>query len=178
MTLHAAKGLEFDTVFLPGWEEGVFPSQRTMDENGTLGLEEERRLAYVGILRARRNLFIGFASSRRIHGQWQSSIPSRFVQELPADNIVEDMVQGTGFDRVMISRLDSFSGNRYDESYIAGEYGPGWRRMAKEAPWTPKMAKVVRCVERRVAKPIYNRRSVFHQKFGMEIYYQLMVTSC
>ena len=94
MTLHAAKGLEFDTVFLPGWEEGVFPSQRTIDESGAVGLEEERRLAYVGITRARKNLYISFASSRRIHGQWQSAIPSRFVQELPPENIVEDMAQG------------------------------------------------------------------------------------
>ena len=94
MTLHAAKGLEFDTVFLPGWEEGVFPSQRTIDESGAIGLEEERRLAYVGITRARKNLYISFASSRRIHGQWQSAIPSRFVQELPPENIVEDMAQG------------------------------------------------------------------------------------
>ncbi|MGB2310850.1 MAG: ATP-dependent helicase, partial [Candidatus Puniceispirillaceae bacterium] len=89
MTLHAAKGLEFDTVFLPGWEEGVFPSQRTIDESGAVGLEEERRLAYVGITRARKNLFISFASSRRIHGQWQSAIPSRFIQELPPEHIIE-----------------------------------------------------------------------------------------
>src|SRR6056300_1143434 len=105
MTLHAAKGLEFDAVFLPGWEEGVFPSQRTMDENGAVGLEEERRLAYVGITRAKRDLFISFANSRRIHGQWQSSIPSRFVQELPPENIVEDMAQGMGLGRVTAARL-------------------------------------------------------------------------
>ena len=83
MTLHAAKGWNLMRCFYCGWEEGVFPSQRTMDENGAVGLEEERRLAYVGITRARRDLFISFANSRRIHGQWQSSIPSRFVQELP-----------------------------------------------------------------------------------------------
>ena len=70
MTMHAAKGLEFDTVFLPGWEEGIFPSQRTIDENGAIGLEEERRLAYVGITRARRHVQLSFAGSRRIHGQW------------------------------------------------------------------------------------------------------------
>ena len=94
MTLHAAKGLEFDTIFMPGWEEGIFPSQRTIDENGAVGLEEERRLAYVGITRARKLVHISYAGSRRIHGQWQSAIPSRFLQELPADSIIEDNVQG------------------------------------------------------------------------------------
>ena len=83
MTLHAAKGLEFDTVFLPGWEEGVFPSQRTMDESGTKGLEEERRLAYVGLTRARKRAVVSYAANRRIYANWQSAIPSRFVDELP-----------------------------------------------------------------------------------------------
>jgi DNA helicase-2/ATP-dependent DNA helicase PcrA len=83
MTLHAAKGLEFDTVFLPGWEEGLFPNQRAMDENGLKGLEEERRLAYVGLTRARRQALVSYAANRRIHGNWQSAIPSRFVGELP-----------------------------------------------------------------------------------------------
>ncbi|NVN37283.1 ATP-dependent helicase [Komagataeibacter swingsii] len=87
MTLHGAKGLEFDTVFLPGWEEGVFPSQRTLDEGGLKGLEEERRLAYVGITRARRLATISHAANRRIYGNWQSAIPSRFVEELPAEHI-------------------------------------------------------------------------------------------
>ncbi len=88
MTLHAAKGLEFDTVFLTGWEEGLFPHQRSLDERGG-GLEEERRLAYVGITRARRNLFITHAANRRIYNQWQVSIPSRFLRELPAANVEE-----------------------------------------------------------------------------------------
>ena len=88
MTLHAAKGLEFNTVFLPGWEEGIFPSQRSLDEKGSVGLEEERRLAYVGITRAERRLYISWASSRRLHGQWQHSFPSRFLAELPEENIV------------------------------------------------------------------------------------------
>ena len=87
MTLHAAKGLEFDTVFLPGWEEGLFPHQRSLDENGRAGLEEERRLAYVGMTRARRRAKIYFATNRRIHGLWQTTIPSRFIDELPADHV-------------------------------------------------------------------------------------------
>ncbi len=88
MTLHAAKGLEYDVVFLPGWEEGLFPHQRALDENGLKALEEERRLAYVGITRARKQCFISHASRRRIHGQWQDSLPSRFVDELPDAHII------------------------------------------------------------------------------------------
>ena len=87
MTLHGAKGLEFDTVFLPGWEEGLFPHQRAMDEGGAKGLEEERRLAYVGLTRARARAIVSFAASRRVYNQWQNAMPSRFVDELPADNV-------------------------------------------------------------------------------------------
>ncbi|MGE0253276.1 MAG: ATP-dependent helicase [Alphaproteobacteria bacterium] len=94
MTLHAAKGLEFDTVFLPGWEEGLFPHPRNMEENGAAGLEEERRLAYVGLTRARRRAMVLFAANRRIHGQWNSSIPSRFVEELPPEHIAVESEPG------------------------------------------------------------------------------------
>ncbi len=87
MTLHGAKGLEFDTVFLAGWEEGLFPHPRTLDDSGAAGLEEERRLAYVGLTRARRQAVVSFAANRRIHGRWQSAAPSRFIEELPADHI-------------------------------------------------------------------------------------------
>jgi DNA helicase-2/ATP-dependent DNA helicase PcrA len=87
MTLHGAKGLEFDTVFLPGWEEGVFPNQRTLDEGGNKSLEEERRLAYVGITRARQRAIISHAANRRIYANWQSSIPSRFIDELPKEAV-------------------------------------------------------------------------------------------
>lgn len=93
MSLHAAKGLEFDVVFLTGWEEGLFPSQRTLDESGTRGLEEERRLAYVGITRAKKFATISHAANRRIYNQWQSSIPSRFIGELPSD-VIENMDGG------------------------------------------------------------------------------------
>jgi len=87
MTLHAAKGLEFDTVFLPGWEEGLFPNQRALDEGGVKSLEEERRLAYVGLTRARRRAIVSHAANRRIYANWQASIPSRFVDELPEDHV-------------------------------------------------------------------------------------------
>jgi ATP-dependent DNA helicase UvrD/PcrA len=89
MTLHGAKGLEFDTVFLPGWEEGVFPNQRAMDENGNKGLEVERRLAYVGLTRARRRAIVSHAANRRIYANWQASIPSRFLEEIPAEHVQE-----------------------------------------------------------------------------------------
>ena len=87
MTLHGAKGLEFDTVFLPGWEDGVFPNQRSMDEGGNKGLEEERRLAYVGLTRARRRAIVSFAANRRIYGSWQTSMPSRFLEEIPEEHV-------------------------------------------------------------------------------------------
>ena len=96
MTLHAAKGLEFDTVFLPGWEEGLFPNQRSMDESGLAGLEEERRLAYVGITRAKKRTRISFAQNRRVHGLWQTALPSRFVDELPEAHV--DVIEDRQFD--------------------------------------------------------------------------------
>ena len=100
MTMHGAKGLEFDTVFLPGWEEGLFPSQRSMDETGLKGLEEERRLAYVGITRARQRAIISYAANRRIYANWQSSIPSRFLDELP-----EEMIERSGSAQVQRERM-------------------------------------------------------------------------
>ncbi|UNE53666.1 ATP-dependent helicase [Bartonella machadoae] len=96
MTLHSAKGLEFETVFLPGWEEGLFPHQRSLDEGGRLGLEEERRLAYVGLTRAKKHLHIWFVSNRRVHGLWQSTLPSRFLNELPEEHI-EIIKMGTSY---------------------------------------------------------------------------------
>jgi DNA helicase-2/ATP-dependent DNA helicase PcrA len=94
MTLHSAKGLEFDSVFLPGWEEGLFPHQRALDETGARGLEEERRLAYVGLTRARQRAFISYAANRRIHNQWQTALPSRFLGELPQDHLAIEAATG------------------------------------------------------------------------------------
>jgi DNA helicase-2/ATP-dependent DNA helicase PcrA len=113
MTLHSAKGLEFDYVFLPGWEEGVFPHQRALDETGLSGLEEERRLAYVGLTRARKRVWVSYAANRRIHNQWQSLIPSRFVDELPKDAI----------DRIVDPGL--YGAGRYGD---AEEEGQEWSR--------------------------------------------------
>src|SRR6185503_11538281 len=132
MTIHAAKGLEFDTVFLAGWEEGVFPSQRAMDEGGQASLEEERRLAYVAITRARRQSFIFHAANRRIYGQWTSSIPSRFIAELPEDHVDREttMTGGESLWRAAWSeRADPFA----DVARGTGR-GPGWQRAASGGP--------------------------------------------
>ncbi|WP_244448533.1 ATP-dependent helicase [Bosea sp. LC85] len=123
MTLHAAKGLEFDTVFLPGWEEGLFPNQRALDESGRAGLEEERRLAHVGLTRARKRLKLLFASNRRIHGLWQSSLPSRFIDELPEEHVEVVQAPSTysqgGYGASRFDRMESF-GSSYQT--------PGWQR--------------------------------------------------
>jgi len=119
MTLHAAKGLEFNTVFLPGWEEGLFPNQRALDDNGRAGLEEERRLAHVGLTRARRRAKIYFASNRRIHGMWNSTVPSRFIDELP-EQAVELMDAPAHYSHQ--SRFDTAPA-------FSSSYGtPGWQR--------------------------------------------------
>jgi DNA helicase-2/ATP-dependent DNA helicase PcrA len=124
MTLHSAKGLEFDTVFLPGWEEGLFPHQRTLDDQGRAGLEEERRLAHVGITRARLRAKIYFATNRRMHGQWQSNIPSRFLDELPEGSVEVTESRG-GF-----GGYGGYGASRFDEStHFGSSYGtPGWQR--------------------------------------------------
>jgi DNA helicase-2/ATP-dependent DNA helicase PcrA len=129
MTLHAAKGLEFDTVFLPGWEEGIIPHQRSLDDQGRAGLEEERRLAHVGITRARKRAKIFFVANRRIHGSWTSSIPSRFIDELPAES-VEVEESKAGFGASFGGQGFGNHGSRFDQ---AGSFGssystPGWKR--------------------------------------------------
>jgi DNA helicase II / ATP-dependent DNA helicase PcrA len=126
MTLHSAKGLEFDNVFLPGWEEGLFPSQRTLDEQGRAGLEEERRLAHVGLTRARRRAKIYFATNRRIHGTWTTTIPSRFLDDLPAANVeITESKGGSGW-----GGAGGYGPSRFDnvESFGSSYSTPGWQR--------------------------------------------------
>ncbi len=123
MTLHGAKGLEFETVFLPGWEEGLFPHQRSLDDNGKAGLEEERRLAYVGLTRAKRRARIYFATNRRIHGLWQTTIPSRFLDELPEAHVeVTEAAQAKRYGAYGPSRFDKI------ESFASSYATPGWQR--------------------------------------------------
>jgi DNA helicase-2/ATP-dependent DNA helicase PcrA len=125
MTMHSAKGLEFDTVFLPGWEEGVLPNQRALDDQGRAGLEEERRLAHVGLTRARRRAKIYFTSNRRIHGSWSSSIPSRFLDELPEAHVQVTEAKG-GFGNFG----QNYGASRFDtmESFGSNYTTPGWQR--------------------------------------------------
>ncbi|MDY8109758.1 UvrD-helicase domain-containing protein [Fulvimarina sp. 2208YS6-2-32] len=130
MTLHSAKGLEFETVFLPGWEEGLFPHQRSLDEGGRSGLEEERRLAYVGITRGKRRVKIWFVSNRRIHGLWQSTIPSRFLDELPEAH-VDVMEANTSYGGYGAGGFGAYGSSRWDgaAAFNEGAYKtPGWRR--------------------------------------------------
>jgi DNA helicase-2/ATP-dependent DNA helicase PcrA len=124
MTLHAAKGLEFETVFLPGWEEGLFPHQRALDEGGRSGLEEERRLAYVGLTRAKNHCHIWFTSNRRIHGLWQSTVPSRFLDELPAAHcdVAEPSSNYGGYGSYGASRFDNA------DAFSSNRSSPGWQR--------------------------------------------------
>jgi DNA helicase-2/ATP-dependent DNA helicase PcrA len=161
MTLHSAKGLEFDTVFLPGFEEGLFPNQRALEENGPAALEEERRLAYVGLTRARHRAHISFAANRRIHGQWLNTIRSRFVDELPPEHVE------------IIAELGLQPG---------GAWGSDWRD-ANEVPQATTYSRPVAARPRNTllieSAPVPRRgedlrrvggfavgNRVFHQKFG------------
>ena len=165
MTLHAAKGLEFETVFLPGWEEGLFPHQRSLDESGTKGLEEERRLAYVGITRAKHRATISFAGNRRTHGQWNSALPSRFIDELPMDHVevAEGQHDAGGFSNQ--SRFaNDFSGSSYNS--------PGWQRAQANrqnyrAGSAPTINARAEPVVSSMSDSAYKRgERIFHQKFG------------
>jgi DNA helicase II / ATP-dependent DNA helicase PcrA len=170
MTIHAAKGLEFDTVFLAGWEEGVFPSQRALDEGGNASLEEERRLAYVAITRARKSCVILHAANRRIYGQWTSSIPSRFVTELPEPHIDSEttMSGGESLWRANWSeRADPFA----DVARGSGR-GPGWQRAATGGGFNRNAAPVIDVKASAVSLGNPGRgdialgQRVFHSKFG------------
>ncbi len=174
MTMHAAKGLEFDHVFLPGWEEGVFPSQRAIDEGGLASLEEERRLAYVAITRARRRCTILHAANRRIYGQWTSSIPSRFIEDLPEEHIKSEttMTGGASLWRANWSETeDPFAHVSSSRPERSGSRGPGWQRaLSSGYDSTPKrLAEPGRSAASFAAKPrsdIAIGARVFHDKFG------------
>ncbi|WP_067787159.1 ATP-dependent helicase [Paraurantiacibacter namhicola] len=174
MTMHAAKGLEFDHVFLPGWEEGVFPSQRALDEGGLASLEEERRLAYVAITRARRRCTILHAANRRIYGQWTSSIPSRFVEELPDEHVESEttMTGGRSLWQANWSESeDPFAHVVQNRPERSQARGPGWQR-ALATGYDTKQVRVrenTRSAASFAAKPRSDLplgSRVFHDKFG------------
>jgi DNA helicase-2/ATP-dependent DNA helicase PcrA len=175
MTIHAAKGLEFQHVWLAGWEEGVFPSQRSLDEGGLASLEEERRLAYVAITRARRNATIMHAANRRIFGQWTSSIPSRFVAELPREHIEEEttMTGGESLWRAQWSeRTDPFAHLGPAQSMRASTRGPGWQRASSGGRFNAQPQRIIEAKASAVSLGNKGRddlalgQRVFHSKFG------------
>ncbi len=175
MTLHGAKGLEFDAVFLPGWEDGLFPSQRSMDESGRKGLEEERRLAYVGITRARKLCSITFAANRRIYNQWQSSMPSRFVDELPEEHVevlTPPGLYGGAYGGAsnfghgpMADAGGGYSSTIEKKAQEANVYNsPGWKRMQANAARTTRRDPVI--IDAKAIPDFSLGDRVFHQKFG------------
>ena len=168
MTLHAAKGLEFPAVFLPGWEDGLFPSQRSMDESGLKGLEEERRLAYVGITRAEEICTISFAGNRRVFGQWQSALPSRFIDELPEQHV--EVLTPPGLYGGGYGAAGSVSGGMQQRMADADGYNsPGWKRLQSRAGQrgTAQPSEVRSTVIDMTAVSAFAMGArVFHQKFG------------
>ncbi|MGB3687761.1 MAG: UvrD-helicase domain-containing protein [Jannaschia helgolandensis] len=178
MTLHGAKGLEFPVVYLPGWEDGLFPSQRSMDESGVKGLEEERRLAYVGITRAEEICTISFAANRRVYGQWQSALPSRFIDELPAEHVevlTPPGLYGGGFgtNTMAEAQHDAMSGGVESDmpakAAKADVYNsPGWRRLQSNTArptMQPSEARNLTIDANAVSAFAVDDR-VFHTKFG------------
>ena len=124
MTMHAAKGLEFDVVFLPGWEEGLFPHQKSLEEKGDFALEEERRLAYVGITRAKKEAYLSFAMKRAFHGDWMDALPSRFINEIPEESVEKN--------EIGLGEADEFDFNQDNTIDFNEEYrSPGWDRYKK-----------------------------------------------
>jgi DNA helicase-2/ATP-dependent DNA helicase PcrA len=175
MTIHAAKGLEFDIVYLPGWEEGIFPSQRALDEGGLASLEEERRLAYVAITRARKKATVMHAANRRIYGQWTSSLPSRFVGELPEAHIETEttMSGGESLWRAQWSeRADPFAHLGPAQNMRASTRGPGWQRASQSGRFNRDPARVIEAKASAVSLGNQGRtdlelgQRVFHGKFG------------
>ena len=163
MTLHAAKGLEFPLVFLPGWEEGIFPSQKSLDENGMAGLEEERRLAYVGLTRAREQARIYFAANRQVYGSWQSSIPSRFIDELPAKHVQAQ--SETGYYQ-QTQRANDF-GEGFVQSFDRQRQSPGWKRYQANRERRPTIeGTVTRKAVKNTGANFSVGERIFHQKFG------------
>ncbi|MEQ1520416.1 MAG: UvrD-helicase domain-containing protein [Aestuariivirga sp.] len=170
MTLHSAKGLEFGTVFLPGWEEGLFPHKRALEEKGTAGLEEERRLAYVGITRAKRRATISFAQNRRVHAMWQTALPSRFVDELP-EAFIEIAPMSNSFGG---HSLGNYGASRFDETKpFTNTYAtPGWQRAQER--WskgeglraTPKFIDGEMVTHGEENPALTKGTRIFHQKFG------------
>ena len=159
MTLHGAKGLEFDTVFLPGWEEGLFPHQRALDDGGTGGLEEERRLAYVGLTRARKRALVSFAANRRVYGNWQSATPSRFVDELPDANIEMESQLG-----VYERRTGGF-GSGFGGGLEEADFG-AWRPRRRKSRAITLEDSDWRAAAREVKADFAVGARIFHQKFG------------
>ncbi|MBO9478104.1 UvrD-helicase domain-containing protein [Shimia sp. R11_0] len=172
MTLHAAKGLEFPAVFLPGWEDGLFPSQRSMDESGLKGLEEERRLAYVGITRAEEICTISFAGNRRVFGQWQSQLPSRFIDELSEENVEVLTPPGLyGHGGGSRDFGGSFGQSGLEQSAMRADAynSPGWKRMQSRAGQygtsQPKES-ASSAINLAAESSFMVGERVFHQKFG------------
>jgi DNA helicase-2/ATP-dependent DNA helicase PcrA len=170
MTLHAAKGLEFDTVFLPGWEEGLFPNQRALEESGTAALEEERRLAYVGLTRARKRAIVSYAANRMVFGYWQNALPSRFVRELPAENVHQtaptglfgvELRRSAGTDRAS----DRSADRAWPQTGAAVLNQSRWSSPRNAPPLLEGRAERV-TARPEPAHPFVTGQRVFHQKFG------------